>query len=268
MSLNLFLKEFKNNIKGTVTTSLVVVLYTAFSLLIFSSMKENLSKVTDFYYIMPEAFRVAFNFHINQWNNVLGYYVTYFVYFVPLITGCYSIILGAKILSKEEQNKTAEFLLSRPLSRNQIVSSKLLTFFIHILGINLLAFITGLICSGLISDWEFSIISLIILHAYGYLICLLFGLLGFFITVVMKRAKAITGIGIGIVLGTYFFDVMVRVFGKVQFLLYLTPFKYIDLEAHTPDYGFEAWRLIYFIGISGLLIILSYVIYRRKDILV
>jgi ABC-2 type transport system permease protein len=217
---------------------------------------------------MPESFQEAFNFHINQWDNVLGFYVTYFVYFVPIITGCYSIILGTKLLSNEEQNKTAEFLLSRPLSRNQIISSKLFTFFIHILGINLLAFFTGLSGSGLVSDWNFNMISLIILHTYGLLICLFFGLLGFLITVVMKRAKAITGIGIGIVLGTYLFDVLIRVFGEVQFLLYLTPFKYINLDAHSPDYGFDAWRLIYFNGISGLLIILSYVLYRRKDILV
>jgi len=268
MNLNLFLKEFKSNLKGSVITSVVVVLYTALSLLIYSSIKENILKVTDFYDIMPESFRVAFNFNINQWDNVLGFYVTYFVYFVPIITGCYSIILGTRLLSKEEQNKTAEFLLSRPLSRNQIISSKLTTFFIHILGINLLAFFTGLFGSGIVSDWNFNLKSLTILHTYGYLICLFFGLLGFLITVVMKRAKAITGIAIGIVLGTYFFDVMIRVFGEVQFLLYLTPFKYINLEAHSPDYGFDAWRLIYFIGISGLLIILSYVFYRRKDILV
>ena len=268
MNFNLFVREFKNNLKGSVITSLIVVLYTAFSLLIYSSMQENISKIKEFYYIMPESFQEAFNFHINQWDNVLGFYITYFVYFVPIITGCYSIILGTRILSKEEQNKTAEFLLSRPLSRNQIISSKLITFFIHILGINLLAFSTGLFGSGIVSGWEFKIISLIILHTYGLLICLLFGLLGFFITVVMKRAKSITGIGIGIVLGTYFFDVMIRVFGEVQFLLYLTPFKYINLEAHTPNYGFDAWRLIYFIGFSGLLIILSYLFYRRKDILV
>jgi ABC-2 type transport system permease protein len=268
MNLNLFLKELKNNLKGTVITSLVVVLYTAFSLLIYSSMKENISKVTDFYYIMPESFQVAFNFHINQWDNVLGYYVTYFIYFVPIIAGCYSIILGTKLLSKEEQNKTAEFLLSRPLSRNQIISSKLLTFFVHILGINLLAFVTGVFGCGLVANWEFNLKSLTILHTYGLLICLLFGILGFFITVIMKRSKAITGIGIGIVLGTYFFDVMIRVFGEVQFLLYLTPFKYINLEAHSRDYGFDAWRLIYFIGTSVLLVFLSYVFYRRKDILV
>ena len=268
MSLNLLIKELRYNLKGTVLTSLVVVVYTAFTFLVYASMRVNISKVTDFYYIMPESFQVAFNFHLNQWDNVLGFYVTYFVYFIPIITGCYSIILGTKLLSKEEQNKTAEFLLSRPLSRNQIISGKLSTFFIYILGINLLAFITGLFGCGLISDWEFNLKSLIILHTYGCLICLFWGILGFFITVLMKRAKAITGIGIGIVLGTYFFDVMIRVLGKVQFLLYLTPFKYINLEAHSPDYGFDAWRLIYFIGISGLLILLSYVFYCKKDILV
>ena len=268
MSVNLFVREFKDNLKGTVITSLVVVLYTALSLLIYSSMQENISKIKDFYYIMPESFQEAFNFHINQWDNVLGFYVTYFVYFVPIITGCYSIILGTRLLSKEEQNKTAEFLLSRPLSRNQIISSKLFTFFIHILGINLLAFFTGLFGCGIVSDWEFNIISLIILHTYGLLICLLFGILGFFITVVMKRAKEITGVGIGIVLGSYVFDVMIRVLGEFQFLLYLTPFKYLNFEAHTPNYGFDGWRLIYFIGLSAILIILSYPFYRRKDILV
>jgi ABC-2 type transport system permease protein len=266
MNLNLFLKEFKNNIKGTVITSLALVLYTALSLFIYPSMKISILTITDFYYTLPKSLQVFMNF--SQWDNVLGYYITFFVYIIPIITGCYSIILGAKLLSKEEQNKTAEFLFSRPLSRNQIISSKLFTFFIHILGINLLVFITALFGSGIISDWEFNVKSLIILHTYGYLICLLFGILGFFITVVMKRAKAITGIGIGIVLGTYFFDMMIRIFGKVQFLLYLTPFKYINLEVHSPNYGFDAWRLIYFIGISGLLIMLSYAFYRRKDILV
>ncbi|UCE19499.1 MAG: ABC transporter permease subunit [Gemmatimonadota bacterium] len=266
MNLNLFLKEFKNNLKGTVITSLVVVLYTAFTFFIYASMKTIISQATDFYYTLPQSLRVFMNF--SQWDKVLGYYVTYFVYFVPIIIGCYSIILGTKLLSKEEQNKTAEFLLSRPLSRNQIISSKLFTFFIHILGINILAFITALFGSGIVSKWEINLKSLIILHTYGCLICLLFGILGFFITVVMKRAKAITGIGIGIVLGTYFFDMMIRIFGRVQFLLYLSPFKYINLKAHSPDYGFDAWRLIYFFGMSCLLIMLSYVFYRKKDILV
>ena len=266
MNLNLFLKELKNNRKGAVITSFVVVVYTSLTFFIYASMTTIITQATNFYYTLPQSLQVFMNF--SQWDKVLGYYVTYFVYYVPIITGCYSIILGTKLLSKEEQYKTAEFLLTRPLSRNHIISSKLFAIFILILGINLLAFITALMGIGLSSDWEFNLKSLIILHTYGCLICLFWGILGFFITVVMKRAKAITGIGIGIVLAAYFFDVLIRIFGKVQFLLYFTPFKYINLEAHSPDYGFDAWRLIYFFGISGLLILLSCIFYSKKDILV
>ena len=205
---------------------------------------------------------------INQWDNVLGFYVTYFVYYVPIIAGCYSIILGMKIISKEEQFKTAEFLLSHPLSRSQIIYSKLMALVIHVLGINIITFLTALVASGIVTEWDFNIKSLAVLHTYGFLACGFFGILGFFITVVMKRAKAVIGLGIGIVLGTYFFDMMLRIYGKIAFLLYLTPYKYIDLNAYSDNYGFESWRLLFFLGIPGLLILLSYLFYRRKDILV
>ena len=121
---------------------------------------------------------------------------------------------------------------------------------------------------GIVSDWNIKIASLAILHTYGVLMCIFFGVLGFFITVLMKRAKAIVGIGIGIVLGSYLFDMTVRISDRVQFLLYLTPFKYLDLNILSEDYGFAAWRLLFFFGASGILIISSYLFYRKKDILI
>ena len=268
MSLNLLLKELKRYLKGTIMISLSVAFYIGFSLGMYSIMQENMSKIYDLYSTIPESLRVAFNFHLNQWNRILGFYATYFVYYIPIMAGCYSIILGSKLLSKEEQNKTAEFLLSRPVSREQIVSSKLLTFLIHVLGINLFAFLVALISCGLVTDWDFNMVILIVLHTYGFLMCFLFGIVGFFITVLMRRAKAIAGIGIGIVLGTYFFDMMIRISNRFQFLLYLTPFKYVDIDVLSEDYGFDAWRLMFFLGTSGILIVLSYVFYKKKDILI
>ncbi|MFC1726855.1 ABC transporter permease subunit [candidate division KSB1 bacterium] len=268
MNLNLLINELKSNLKGSIITGFVVTFYITFSLSIYSVMQENMSKISDFYSLIPQPMRVALNLHPEQWGNVLGYYATYFVYFVPFIAGCYAIILGTKLLSREEQNRTAEFLLTRPITRGQIVASKLAGIFIHILGINLIALLTGLISTGIVTGWNFNINSMIVLHTYGFLLCFFFGTLGFFLTVLMKRAKAIIGIGIGIVLGSYILDMMLRVSDSVQFLLYFTPFKYMDLDILVPDYGFEAWRLIFFFGASGTLIILSYMFYRKKDILI
>jgi len=268
MNANLLTKELKDGFKGTFIITAAVVSYIALIFYIYSIMKENMLRLVEIYSYIPESFLEALNINPDQVSNVLGYYVIYFIYFIPLAAGCYSIILGTALLSKEEQNRTAEFLLSRPISRGQIISSKLFAFFIHILGINIIVFITSFLGCGIVSDWNFKLQSLLFLHIYGFLICIFFGMLGFFITVLMKRAKPITGIGIGIVLGTYFFDMMIRTSGKVQFLLYFTPFKYLNLDVLSKDYGFEAWRLLFYFGTSGLLIFLSYYFYKKKDILV
>ncbi len=128
MNLNLFLKEFKNNLKGSVITSVVVVLYTAFSLLIYSSMKENISKVTDFYYIMPESFRVAFNFNINQWDNVLGFYVTYFVYFVPLLLDAILLFWAQSYYPKKNRTKQLNFYYPDRYQEIKLFQASLLLF--------------------------------------------------------------------------------------------------------------------------------------------
>ena len=268
MNANLLTKELKDAFKGTLITTVAIVSYFILIFYIDSTLKENMSGIADMYSYLPESFLIALNINLDQMSKVLGFYATYFTYLIPLGAGCYSIILGTALLSKEEQNKTAEFLLSRPISRGQIINSKLFAFFFHILGINITAFITGFLGCGILSDWNFKLQPLLILHIYGLLICILFGISGFFITVLMKRAKSITGIGIGIVLGTYLFDMMIRTSGKVQYLLYFTPYKYLNTDVLSKDYGFEAWRLLFFFGTTGLLIFLSYYFYKKKDILV
>ncbi|MFQ5604592.1 MAG: ABC transporter permease subunit [bacterium] len=268
MSWNLFIKELRDHLKGSVILSAGVALYVVFSLNIYSAMTKNIEKVTDLYSAIPETMRIAFNLDLNKWSNILGFYVTYFIYYVPIVVGCYAIIVAMKSISKEEQNRTAEFLLSRPLSRDQIVASKLLSLLVHLLGINVIVYLVALISCNLFAKGNFDIAALTILHTYGFLVCILFGVLGFFITVIMKRAKAVIGIGIGIVLGAYLFDMMFRISDRWPALLYFTPFKYMNLEVLAPDYGFDLWRLMVLFGISGGLIFLSFLFYRKKNILI
>jgi hypothetical protein len=74
--------------------------------------------------------------------------------------------------------------------------------------------------------------------------------------------------GIGIVMGSYMFDMIIRITDKAQFLAYLSPFKYMDINATSPDYGLEGWRILVLLGASGLLISFSKLWYARKDILI
>jgi ABC-2 type transport system permease protein len=183
-----------------------------------------------------------------------------------VISGGFAVVWGLNQLSKEEHLKTAEFLLTRPISRDQILSSKLIVLFSYIIGINVLGYLAGLVSCTLAAKDGFDIGTLTILHLYGLMACLFFGALGVFISVLIRRGKSMVGIGIGIVVGAYLLDMILKVYGKADFLLYLTPFKYIDLQISAINYHLQGWRILIPLGVTLILALMSYMLYRRKDI--
>ena len=84
----------------------------------------------------PEAVQKALGVEMSNITSLLGYYSFVLVYIVLIgsVQGCN---LGLNILSKEERDKTAEFLLVKPVKRVRLaaaVASLLLflTFFFNI----------------------------------------------------------------------------------------------------------------------------------------
>jgi len=268
MNRNLLTKDLKRNFRTFLGWSFSAMIFIGITIGVYSSMRESMSMITDLYATLPASIMEALNFHENQWDTMLGFYETYFVYYTPLMGGIFAYYLGGRLLAIEEQNKTAEFLLSRPLSRNTIVATKLVVYLCYILGFNIIVYLMALISCGLASDWDYSIMNFSILHLYGVFFCLFIGYLGFLISVMMKKAGSSLMIGIGIVMGSYVLDMVLRITDKVPFLSYLTPFKYININAVSPDYKLEVWRILVLIGASAILITMSFIRYRRKDILI
>jgi ABC-2 type transport system permease protein len=182
--------------------------------------------------------------------------------------GAYSIYIGVSILSREEQYKTSEFLLSRPIGRGEVLSSKIAVMKTYIFLLNLVMWINGIIWTGFIGGFGNTFTQVTILHIYGLFICLFFGFLGLLISIIMKRARAVIGAAVGIVMGFYMLDMILRITDKAQFLLYFTPFKYVDINILDSGYQLEAWR----IGVMAACILVmagfSFLLYRRKDILI
>jgi len=54
-------------------------------------------------------------------------------------------MIGAAIISKEERDKTTEFLFAKPVSRNEIITAKLFSGFANILIFNLITTTSSII---------------------------------------------------------------------------------------------------------------------------
>ncbi|MGD2245988.1 MAG: ABC transporter permease subunit [Candidatus Aminicenantes bacterium] len=179
------------------------------------------------------------------------------------------MLLAGRILAQEEHEKTAESLLSKPVTRLEVVWSKLAAYFTYLLLLNVVILVTGFVSLELFKgDGTYSLAAFLVHSFYSFLLMLTFGAFGVFPSLWIKRGRPVTGISIGIIIGGYFFDAISKVTPSLDKIGYVSPFKFVDAGVLRPDYGLEGWRMLYFLGLSLVLFGLTVVFYRKKDILI
>jgi ABC-2 type transport system permease protein len=267
MNINLFLKEMQRNSLSLLLWMIVITLLISVTMSVYPTFLENQSKVMGMMSLVPKGalqFKGISNF--SDLISVLGFYAVNNVIYMMVLGSIFAIVLSSNILLKEEYNKTAEFLFTRPLTRHEIFFSKLAVIFLHIFMLNLVTALAGLIGMELVRKGPFSIRAFLILSVYTLLLNILFGAIGLFMSTLVKRPKPITALSIGLVLIFYFIYTLSKITESAAKIGFLSPFKYVNIDAVNPAYGLNSWHLLYFIGISFLLIAISYRLFTRKDI--
>lgn len=267
---NIFRKEMRWNrssfIGWSVSISIFIFLGMAFYPVL---MQGDMLKQIEVMFENPFMKNIlsAFGASIDVLSSPLGFYSTRNAIFVMLLGSFFSILLAGKILAQEERDKTAEFLLTKPVNRIEIVGSKLVAFFTYLVALNVIILGVGYSSLEMFKgEKSFRLVDFLIHSFYSFLLMLLFGAIGFFISLLKKRGRPITNLSIGIIVGAYFIDALSKITPSVDKLGYISPFKFVDSSVLNPEYNLVWWRAGYFLGLSLLLFALSFVIYRRKDI--
>lgn len=234
-------------------------------------MKDDLLQQMSAWFETPfmKSLMMAFGASLDVMTNILGYYATRNAMFILLLGGFFSILLAGKILSQEEYEKTAEFLLTKPVTRSEVLWSKLAAFFLYLLTLNIVIVVNGYISLEVFKgDSEYSTAAFLIHTFYSFLLMLTFGAIGLFLSLWIKRGRPIINISIGMIVGGYFIDALSKITPKLDFIGYISPYKFVDASVLNPDYRLVWWRLLYFVGISTVLFILTFFVYKKKDILI
>src|SRR3989339_618799 len=266
MNMNLFSKEMRRNAFSLMLWMIVITLLVAVTMSVYRTFVENQSKILGMMSLVPKGvlqFKGVSNF--NDLLSVMGFYAANNVIYMMVLGSIFAIVLASNILLKEEYEKTAEYLLTRPLTRREIFLSKLAVLSLHVFLLNLVTSLAGFICMELVKNGPFSIKAFLILSLYTLLLNILFGAIGLFLSTLVKRPKPITTFSIGLVLVFYFVFTLSKITEGADKIGYLSPFKYVRMDVINPAYDLDLWHLLYFTGISLLLLGLSYRIYARKD---
>ncbi len=268
MNSILFNMELRRNFKGLLLWSVVIGALVFFTMSFFHTFLQYQEQISGMIQLVPAmAMKMRGFSNISDIFSVLGFYTANNLVYMMLLGSIYAIVLSSNILLKEEYGKTAEYLMSRPITRKEIFTTKLTLAFLNIIILNLIATVTGFIAIIIFKKGPFNIQPFLVISLYTLMLNFLFGAMGLFISVLMKRGKAISSFCVGLVLVLYFLYTISRMSGVEGTFGYLSPFKWVNIAVLAPSYGIEFSRLAAFLGMTVLLILVSGFIYRKKDIL-
>lgn len=229
---------------------------------LFPEMKGQMDSVNDVFSSMG-SFSEAFGMDQLNFGTLIGFYAVECGNILGLGGAFYAALSAAGILSKEEKDKTAEFLLTHPVSRKRILTEKLIALLIQITAINLIFYalsVGSIAAVGEEIPWK----EISLLHLAYYLLQLELAGICFGISAFLRKGSA--GAGLGIAAMMYFLNLIANIADVAEFLKYITPFGYCE-GADIVSNGSLDTTLVAIgavIGIGG--IIIAYLKYTKKDI--
>jgi ABC-2 type transport system permease protein len=221
-------------------------------------MNELMSK-------MPHSIQVLFGIGSFDLSKAIGFYGVIFLYLV-LMAVIHSSLLGATILSKEERDKTSEFLYVKPITRRRIITQKISVALLLVVIINLITRFTSQGMVGLFSNGD-PVTGVIGKLMVGmFFLQLIFLFLGLGVSAISKSPRSAPPIVSGLLLLFFFFYQLVNLSPPLSFLRYFTPFSYFDAGDMMNTIGFHPLYLALSFIIILAMAFITYFYYEKKDL--
>jgi len=265
MKATIYLHEFRTRIRSVIIWSLSVaaIIFLFFS--IFPGFATQAALLNDILSKMPPALLEAFGMQNSDLSSVLGFYSFIFV-FVQLCLAIQAGNYGFGLVSIEETELTADFLLSKPVSRAQVLTSKLLAALTSLTITNLVVWVISFISLAMFNGGRTYATGTLVLLLVSIVIFQLFFLaVGLVVSVLVKRVRSVTPYSLGLGFGMYVLSAFSAVLAEVK-LEYITPFKHLDPAYIVRNTAFDTPLVLLNVSVSLVAIGLSYWLYIRRDI--
>ena len=229
---------------------------------LFPEMKGQMEGVNDMFASMG-SFTEAFGMDRLNFGTLTGFYAVECGNVLGLGGAFFASLCAVGILSKEEKEKTAEFLLTHPVSRKRIITEKLIAVLIQVTAMNIIIYALAVGSISAIGE-EIPLKEISLLHLAYYLLqlelaCICFGISAFL-------HKGSVGVGLGVAVMMYFLNLIANIADVAEFLKYITPFGYCE-GADIISKGSLDLTLIIIGTVIGIIgIIIAFLKYTKKDI--
>ena len=261
--MTVFMFELRQSKLSLIIWAAAIAFMFGIAILIYPQMAPQMNELGDMFADMG-SFTAAFGMDQISFGDFWGYFAIECGNVLGLGGAMFAALTGVAVLSKEQKDNTAEFLLTHPISRKKVVLQKLFSVLAQIVLLNVIVMTVAAIAAIAIGESlhikEFVLLFAAYLFMQVQIACITFCVSAF------SSGRGI-GAGLGIALALYFVNIISNLTEEAQMLKYLTPFAYADGAYIVAN---AALRLEYIAAgavFAAAGIIAAFVKYTQKDIL-
>lgn len=262
--MNIFLRELKAHRKSLIIWSIAIFFMIVSSIGKFTAYAETGQSMNELLSQIPSSIKAVLGMGNFDLTKVSGFYGMLYLYLLLLAT-VHASLLGANIISKEERDKTTEFLLVKPVSRGKIITAKLLASLFNIVVFNLVTLIFSVALMGKYANGEDITSEICILMVGMFILQLMFLVIGTATAAVSRRPRSAPSVATAILLVTFIISSVINMSSNLEILKYITPFEYFKADKLLNG-GFEPVFLILSFVIIAALVFVTYASYKKRDL--
>lgn len=259
----LFREEIKLNFKSFIIWAASIGGLLLACIMIFDSMGDTADQLSDAFANMG-AFTAAFGMEKVSIGTLSGYFAVEVSVICSLGTAMYAALTGAGMVAKEEEIHTCEFLSSLPMTRNRVITEKLLALLVLVISMQAVCAVCSSGGFAYYGELDENAGKLILYHFRALLMNTELALISFMLSSVLKKRPI--GASLGIVLLCYFGDIIGKISEQLKDIRLIIPFSYCDASDIFSGETIPAIALISAASIIILSLAVAYTVYNKRDL--
>ncbi|MDD2534264.1 MAG: ABC transporter permease subunit [Eubacteriales bacterium] len=265
--MNIYLREIKANFKSLLVWSATMVFLVLAGMMKYSAFQKTGEAVNAMFNQMPAGILAVMGISADQDLTSVGvFYSIFFLYFLLLMT-VHSSMLGVTVIAKEERDKTADFLLVKPIRRSCAITAKILAAITLVIAYNLVTFISSAMIVKPFNDTGTSLTGPIFyLTSCLLVIQILFLGLGLLFGALARTSEKASGMATAVILGTFILKILIDLKADLDYLDFLTPFRYFKAIDVMYKQEISIPYVILSVVLAGTAMAGTYWLYQKRDL--
>ena len=265
MKTNIYQHEFKMSLRSVIIWSVSITILMLVYMSLFSSFAKDAEMLNEMMAKFPKELLMAFGMTDMDMATVLGFFALTFL-LCQICLAIQASNYGFSLVSIEERELTADFLLAKPVGRSTILTSKLLSAISGLTITNIVVWIISFISITIFRGGkEYDSGPLLLMLLSIVIFQLFFFSVGLVISLLVKRVRSVTPYSMALAFGMYILNAFGNMIGE-ESLEVISPFKQFEPNYIVKNAAYNLPLVLISVSVIIVSVAASYVLYAKRNI--